>query len=329
MTIFPCIIAASVGLLFSTAAAESLEDVQKSFSERQEALSEGHATTLKKLGTQLVAALGTARETAKKAGDLDRVKALTEEIDRWDVEEDLPIEESPLPEIAKLHSVYRAAKEDLVLKKQRATVSSYQTYDVRLEALEKALVAGDRVDDAEKVRTERDAMRDSLALKESIEAVKAADDSVAADTKGVAGKITAKEAWRSLKLVKTFKAEGNKYFTGGVKEFKDPVSVGEKEYKPRDIIYTHASGKLEYTFDEPVTGFRCGACLEDRSNQGNVIFKVETEEGEVYRSKEVKKGANRDDIEITFKPTRKLVLVIDENGWSGEDWAFLLKPEYR
>ena len=120
-----------------------------------------------------------------------------------------------------------------------------------------------------------------------------------------------------------------KYFVGGIDSWKNPVKVGQVEYQPTEIIYTLASGRLEFTFEFRVSEFRGSVCIEDRSTRGNVVFRIETADGEIFKSKEIKSGSRKEDFNLKFKPTRKLVLIVDQNGGNEEDWSFWLKPEYR
>lgn len=316
-------------LLLQAVAQESLKEVQTAFAEKQDQISGAYRAGVDKLGIQFLSALGKAREAAIKAGSLDAVQAIDAEAARWKLEEDLPATESSVAEIAKLHETLREAKADLLVKRQRGVVAWHQDYDKRLQGIEKSLVTAGKVEEAQGVRTERDALRDSLTLKEATEAVKAADDEAAKAAKAPKAAAAAKGPWKKLKSLKPASFKGGEYFERLLTGRKKPVMVGGAEYQPDDFIYTHAPGRVEYEFGLAITSFRATLCLEDSSSQGNVTFKIETDAGEIYKSKVLKNGDKLDNVDLTFKPTRKLVIVVDNNGSDAEDWSLMLKPEYK
>ncbi|MEO0415821.1 MAG: NPCBM/NEW2 domain-containing protein, partial [Verrucomicrobiota bacterium] len=133
--------------------------------------------------------------------------------------------------------------------------------------------------------------------------------------------------WISL-IGLDFEAEGGKYFSNALVNENEKIrtfrGVG---YKNSQILYSHSPGKYTFHFHQPVTGFKGIACIESRSNKGNVVFTIETDtEGEVYRSEAVHSGRRGEEITTGFKPAKTLVLSVLRNGGGAEDWAFWLKP---
>lgn len=326
----------SLGMTLTVAAQDGLSEVQKTAETESQAIDAAYKAELGKLRDQILIALGKARDTAKKDGDLDGVKTIDAEIARWKEEGDLPLVEPDGEEIAKLNQVYKTSAADRLLKKQRAILAWFRAYDARLASLEKTLVAADQIKEAEEVRSERDARRESMTVSEATEAVKAADE------KAALGRTTAGEkkansfvpenAWSNLKGVKWKKATGNSNFMRVLDNFDREISIDGRRLKAKEFIFAHAFGRIEYEFEKPVSGFRGSACLaKEASNldQSDIIFSIETDEGEVYRSKLIKASNLREDINIAFKPSKKLVLVVDDNGKHESDWSFWLNPQYR
>lgn len=307
-------------------AEESLKDLRTKFADQPTAIGASHDEEVAKLETQLLAALGKLRESARVSGDLDSVKALDAEIERWKGDRELPWIESEHPEISKLHALFGKAATALKIKEYRAVLAWSENYQKHLNQLEKRLVAGNKIQEAEEARAEQKMLSDDILVSKAREAVAKADAAKPAPQKAPA---PGERPWNNLIENKDRKAKGNDYFRGGIDNWKNPVKVENVEYQPTEIIYTHATGRLEFNFEFRVSEFRGSVCLEDRSNKGNVVFKVETAEGEVFKSKEIKPGSRKEDFSLKFKPTRKLVLVVDGNGVNHEDWSFWLRPEYR
>ncbi|WP_035603562.1 NPCBM/NEW2 domain-containing protein [Haloferula sp. BvORR071] len=320
----PLLLLLGAMVLATPVRAETLPEVQKAFAAQQDKISANHLEELEKLRTQLTAALGKGRETAKKAGDLDAVKAFDTEIERWKRDGDLPIVEETRPEIAKLHGVYRNAVDVIQLKKQRAVVAWFEEYEKRLGALEKTLVAADKIEDAEAVRIERNAISGSMTVRDAVDAVKKANEAKPT----AAGKGSGEASgWTTLKGVKWKTATGGQYLKY-LENFERPIMANGKLLERKDYIFSHAPVRVEYEFEKPITSFRADAGVAEGMAEADVIFAVETAEGEVFRSKVLKAGDGKK-IDITFKPTKKLVLVVEDNGRDSGDWSYWLKPEYR
>jgi hypothetical protein len=307
-------------------AEESLEDLRAKFADQPTVIGASHNEEVAKLGTQLLDALGKLRESARASGNLDSVNALDAEIERWKGDGELPWVESEHPEIAKLHAVYGKAATNLKIKEYRAVLAWSENYRKHLNQLEKRLVAENKIQEAEEARAVQKMLSDNFLVSKAREAVAAADAAKPAPKTDPA---PGGRPWNNLIANKDRKAKGSKYFVGGIDSWKNSVKVGQVEYQPTGIIYTHASGRLEFTFEFRVSEFRGSVCIEDRSTKGNVVFRIETADGEIFKSKEIKSGSRKEDFNLKFKPTRKLVLIVDQNGGNEEDWSFWLKPEYR
>ena len=64
------------------------------------------------------------------------------------------------------------------------------------------------------------------------------------------------------------------------------------------------------------------------AKKGNVIFKLETDDGLVYTSRPIC-NFQQEEVYVRFRPTTKLVLITDQNGSTHEDWSVWLYPEAR
>jgi len=122
---------------------------------------------------------------------------------------------------------------------------------------------------------------------------------------------------------------GNRHFMGAVRN-DAPRRIGGRARPASQFIEAHAGGRIEYVFDEPVTEFRAIATFYESycANKGRVIFRVETEQGEVHATRSMR-NLEREEIHVRFAPTRRLVLVTDSQGSADEDWSVWLWPEAR
>jgi hypothetical protein len=308
----------------SLPAAENLESVKASFAVQQEKIAAVHKIDLSRLGEQLIAAMEKGREAAKKAGDLDGIRAFDAEIERWKKEGTPPLTAAGNPEIGKLHDLYRSSAAELLLKKHRAIAVWYAGYEKNLGELEKSLVAADEIKKAEEVRAERDMIRGSLTVRDALAAVKSADESNTGSPKG-----SNERPWKRLKALKPAKAEGSGSFLHQLEGRTEAVKVKGETYAKEDFLYTHAAGRLDYEFDEPVSEFRAAVCILDESSRGSVVFSIRSPEGKIFTSKTVNAENRREEVKITFRPTRKLTLIMDDLGDADQDWSFWVKPEYR
>jgi hypothetical protein len=132
-----------------------------------------------------------------------------------------------------------------------------------------------------------------------------------------------------LRQVDPKAATGNKWFMASLRNAR-PQKILGRTYPASDFIQAHAGGRIEYEFETPVREFRATLTMYDSygGTKGNVIFKIETEEGTVYTSRPIR-NSQEADVYVRFKPSRKLVLITDENGSPDEDWSVWLHPEVR
>ena len=122
---------------------------------------------------------------------------------------------------------------------------------------------------------------------------------------------------------------GNRYFLGAVKS-SQPRRIGGRLLPASQFIEAHASGRIEYEFDTPISEFRAIAAMYESyaAHKGRVIFRVETEHGEIYSTRPIR-NLQREEIYARFAPAKKLVLITDQNGSADEDWSVWLRPEVR
>jgi hypothetical protein len=124
-------------------------------------------------------------------------------------------------------------------------------------------------------------------------------------------------------------ASGNRYFMGGVKNTQ-PKRIGGRLRPASQFIEAHASGRIEFEFDKPITEFRALATMYESycAHKGRVIFKVETEHGPVHATRSLR-NLEREEIYARFAPAKRLILITDQNGSADEDWSVWLWPEAR
>ena len=124
-------------------------------------------------------------------------------------------------------------------------------------------------------------------------------------------------------------ASGSRWFLGGLKAAR-PKRIGGRVRPAAHFIEAHASGRIEYTFEQPVREFHAVLTMYESycAHKGSVVFKVETEHGPVYASRSLR-NLEQEDVYLCFQPTRKLVLITDQNGSNQEDWSVWLYPEVR
>jgi len=124
-------------------------------------------------------------------------------------------------------------------------------------------------------------------------------------------------------------ADGDRYFLGALKGAV-PRRILGRTYPRSQFIGAHAGGRIEYRFEKPVCEFHAFLALYEsyHGTKGNVIFKLETEEGQVFASRPIR-HFQLEEVYVRFKPTKKLVLITDPNGSNQEDWSVWLRPEVR
>jgi hypothetical protein len=124
-------------------------------------------------------------------------------------------------------------------------------------------------------------------------------------------------------------ASGDRYFLGAIRADRSR-RIGGRMLPPSQFIEAHAGGRVEFVFDEPVSEFHATLAMYESycAKKGNVIFKLETDEGLVFTSDPIR-NSQQQEVYLRFSPTRKLALITDPNGSNQEDWSVWLRPEAR
>lgn len=124
-------------------------------------------------------------------------------------------------------------------------------------------------------------------------------------------------------------ATGNRHFLSSIKSTL-PRRIRGRTFPAPQLIEAHASGRIEYVFEEPVQEFHTIIAMYESycAKKGNVIFKLETEDGLVYASSPIR-NFQQEEVYVRFRPTKRLVLITDQNGSVDEDWSVWLRPEAR
>jgi hypothetical protein len=124
-------------------------------------------------------------------------------------------------------------------------------------------------------------------------------------------------------------ATGNRHFLHALKNTQ-PMRVRGRVVPASQLICAHASGQIEYVFDQPVREFHGILTMWQSycAKKGNVIFKLQTDEGLVYASRPIR-NFDEEEVYVRFRPTRRLLLITDQNGSVDEDWSVWLRPEVR
>lgn len=138
------------------------------------------------------------------------------------------------------------------------------------------------------------------------------------------------KGWKNLTQEEPDAVRGSEYFIKWMKNTEAKQIAGETV--PADeFIFAHATGRIEYRFRQPITQFRCKIALLDENNGktndvGEVIFVVESDDGEVFRSEPVLPGSVQE-IDLTFEASKHLILITDDGGVAFSDWSVWLHPE--
>lgn len=123
--------------------------------------------------------------------------------------------------------------------------------------------------------------------------------------------------------------QGNEHFLNHMK-YTGAKRILGRTRPGCDFLCAHAGGRIEYHFRQPIREFHAVAAMYESycAHKGNVIFRVETDQGVVYSSPPLRNLQSRD-VYLRFPPTQKLVLITDQNGSADEDWSVWLHPEVR
>jgi len=313
----------------SLASAVDLKTYKDKYEQSLEEIILAHGMKMSDLGQQYTKSLDVLLTRVKRKGDLNKVTAVMDEIQRFRKENAMPDAPPALLDIKNLQVSYTKQASALEGHNAKRVVTLAAQYDEALKRHQKSLVSSDRLDEARTVQDERTRIQSSqivTSAKRTISDCAKRPARTGAPQEGPK-RLSSHVEWRDLTKTRYKSATGGKWFKEAIKK-DDPQQLGDKIYKASEFIMAHALGQIEYEFRRPITEFRATIAVVGQGEIGNVIFKVQTEEETVYTSNPIT-PKKQEDVHLQFKPTKKLVLITDPNGSDQRDHSLWLHPEVR
>lgn len=243
---------------------------------------------------------------------LVKQQALPDGEDRTNLVSKLPVLDAPLSRI----EADRNTKMANLLKQ----------YILALEAQIRQFMTADKLDEAQAAGEVKSSAESTLAgLQSKLPKTSALATTSTPQTTNQPSSLT-QGKWVSLKTVEPKDADGGEWFFKLYNHNED-ITIDGEEYKREEFISAHAPSRITWNFERPITAFRARLALNPKK-PGNVIFRVETDGGKIFASKPVIQKLSRN-VNLTFKPTRTLVLITDTNGDISNDHSVWLRPEIR
>lgn len=135
--------------------AGELDALKTKYEQTLEAIVLEHGLAVTKIGDEYTKSLFALLARVKGQGDLDRVTAVMDEMARFKRTATVPAELSEPLDIRSLQADYGSSVSEARTRHAGRLVELTRRYDKALERMQRALVAGDRLDDARAVQIER------------------------------------------------------------------------------------------------------------------------------------------------------------------------------
>ncbi|MEM7390926.1 MAG: NPCBM/NEW2 domain-containing protein [Verrucomicrobiota bacterium] len=263
-------------------------------------------TPLKEWDEKYLTQLKTLADQARAEGDLDRFIVIREEQKEPGAKEIPP----SFTRLKQARAVYwKQLKQLTEARKEKLTLALHR-YRRRLLDLQKQLTREDKLDLAVKVR-------------EELQSLSFDPDQW----------IPGNKPWRDLLKEKYTHAQGSSHFmkhlnADGLPGAPEAGGRGMNKVQTDAMLTMHTDGRLDYTFDRPITEFRATIrMLPSRPGDG-ASFEVRAGGQSVFSS-ETLFGEQSDEIRVTFPPTRELSLHTHKNRTIWFDHCVWENPEIR
>lgn len=135
------------------------------------------------------AGIDASMKSMKQKGDLDAYLAVEKEKTRYGIEKTVPDPCPAVDSIVKLVAAYQVATNTVETNTLARSVAIQKQYVAQYDALIKKLVQGDKIDDAKKVKEERERLQLALAENESRFSKSASPDKTRPDPAAAAGNV--------------------------------------------------------------------------------------------------------------------------------------------
>lgn len=136
--------------------AKDLATYQKQFQATLDKVGEDNPTLLKRLKDGYAERLAAIKQEVQSDGDLDKLKAVQQELSRFEKDQSFPKEDAELiDEIALLANRCHEYIANLQLENAKSVVALAERYDQTLEGLQRELTRGGKIEEASAVQEER------------------------------------------------------------------------------------------------------------------------------------------------------------------------------
>jgi hypothetical protein len=290
------IIAITSALLVITgiAFAKDIKTYKAIYEKELETIILSHGMRMTHIGQQYSKSLEALLAKVKKAGDLDKTTVVMGEITRFQNEKGIPKEPSALLDLQNLQSSFIQQTSAHEVDKAKKIISLTSRYDQALERLQKSLVSSSKIDGARTVQTERGMAKESETYKRSLAAIKLSSQA-SLDSKPRLERNTHLGANKSsdngfLTIPQSIKMTSLEPLSVG--SLGVPASATQNDRLPKingkntkDVYFAHAPSTLAYSIPEGMRSVSGYACCADDTTQDGVIFIIEIDEKQAYKSK--------------------------------------------
>jgi hypothetical protein len=307
-------------------AAQSLDEVQRSFMSRYDELNTDRDAKLEKLAEGYLAALKRLREELQKTGKLDAVLPVRDEITAVETDAD-PLPEWPagIPDrLRPLRAKYQESRTGIVREHARELVALADKMVAYLKEEEAGLTKVGKVEEALVARK----MSESLGTDEGLVAARAL----------IAGKLQplpSRSEWIPLREARLRLAESRVEYAGpadgrGYEKLHPQVrtAFAKVDDPPGSLLAVLGPCRVEFRFARPVTEFSARAYLGLRMT-GPVRFRLAAGKETVAEATFDEGQTGEKPWEAKFGPTERLMLEVETGDPSGVAWSALLGGKAR
>lgn len=302
----------------------SLADLQVNFEVRCKFAAANRDEQLKKLDESYLAALDRQVEKIRHTGKLDAVIPFIDEAKAVKAAKyplpDLPDDASP--ELKKMRLKHSDLRAKILKSHAEAITLLAEKMEAALIAKEQELTKAGKIDEALTAKQ----MRDSLSEDQGLDDAKNYLDANEAELNpgnwisllDQEMKVLEQGLWQVARLSD---ADTDK------KAFPQLVALlSQRRETPESLLMAIPNSKIEFNANRHFTQIRGSLLLSNAT--GTVRFRIRVGDEIVFDESLIKQNAEKK-FDLTFKPTRRIILETDKIDKDAGDWSAWIKPEIR
>ena len=316
-------------LLIHSSYANEFSKYKKLYADNLEKIEQSKTVSLNKINEKYLISLQALLKKIQQTGDLDKTTKVIEAVKHFENTQSVFNSLDSLDELKKLELLYQKSISTNNLAQAKKILTLSKRYDQALEKSQKKYVVDGKLEEAVKIKNEREKLKLSETLKSAHAMVqKPLKQKTPTDTNSKREAIRPKNTLTKKEAIKLTSLTPTDVFVGWDKMKVNGGDIPMIDGKPcTDFIYAHANSLIRYNIPKGVKYFHAIACSP---HSKSVAFFIRIDGKQVFKSRALEKYRDKTTkVKVKIPLNAKIIeLVADTLGDANSDHSCWGYPQF-